>query len=61
MSKKEKREYFSHYLSECKAMREQNEGEWEDMDEMIAWLEDYLAELEAEGSRTLGESAEVTV
>jgi len=49
MSPEEKREYFSHYLSQCKEVREQHEGEWEDMDEMIVWLERYLAELEAEG------------
>lgn len=49
MSLKEKREYFSHYLSQCNEVREQYEGKWEDMDEMIVWLERYLAELEAEG------------
>lgn len=43
-STKEKIEYFSRYLSKCKEVREQRKSE--ELDEMIAWLERYLAELE---------------
>jgi len=50
MSPRQKREYFSRFLSTLKEMRGKHEVSLNMLDERIAWVESCLAELvEAEG------------